>query len=97
MLVQVGLEGGELRIEIEDDGKGFDPTLVAQRDDRPHWGLMGIRERAEILGGTAEIDSAPGQGTRVVLRVPLPPEPAAAEAGQAGAAAATTPEPGEAA
>ena len=60
----------ELRIEIEDDGQGFDPG--ARREDRPHYGLLGIRERAELLGGVAIIDSAPGHGTRVEVRVPLP-------------------------
>ncbi len=71
VLVQVGLEQGEVRIEIEDDGKGFDPATASQREDRPAWGLMGMCERVEILGGTAHIDSAPGQGTRVEVRIPL--------------------------
>ena len=62
----------ELCIEIEDDGQGFDPR--ATPEDRPHYGLLGIRERAEILGGVATIDSAPGHGTRVEVRVPLPAE-----------------------
>jgi signal transduction histidine kinase len=74
VLVQVGVEDGELRIEIEDDGKGFDPETVAKREGRRPWGLLGIRERAEILGGTARIDSAPGKGTRVLVRIPLPKE-----------------------
>jgi signal transduction histidine kinase len=77
VLVQVGLEGGEVVIDIEDDGKGFDPDGAARREGRRPWGLMGIRERAEILGGTAKIESAPGQGTHVEVRIPLPP-PAAA-------------------
>jgi signal transduction histidine kinase len=72
VLVQVGREGGEVVIEIEDDGKGFDPETVAEREGRKHWGLLGIRERAEILGGTARIESAPGQGTRVEVRIPVP-------------------------
>jgi signal transduction histidine kinase len=75
VLVQVGVEGGELVIEIEDDGKGFDPGAAGRREGRPSWGLMGIRERAEILGGTAKIESAPGQGTHVEVRIPLPREP----------------------
>jgi signal transduction histidine kinase len=61
-----------VRIEIEDDGKGFDPASVARREGRRSWGLMGIHERAEILGGTSRVESAPGQGTRVVVRIPLP-------------------------
>jgi len=75
VLVQLEADDRELRIEIEDDGRGFDaggPTP----SDRPHYGLLGIRERAEILGGSARVESSPGQGTRVVARVPLagPPE-----------------------
>jgi signal transduction histidine kinase len=77
-LVQVGVEWGNVVIEIEDDGKGFDPEGAARREGRRPWGLMGIRERAEILGGTAHIESSPGQGTHVEVRIPLPPLPAPA-------------------
>jgi signal transduction histidine kinase len=73
VLVQVGVEGNDVVIEVEDDGKGFDPAAASRREGRRPWGLMGIRERAEILGGTATIDSAPGQGTRVQVRIPQPP------------------------
>ncbi len=76
-LVQVGLDGGEIVIDIEDDGRGFDPEAVARREGRRSWGLMGIRERAEILGGTATIESAPGKGTHVEVRIPVPPAAAA--------------------
>jgi len=71
VLIQLEAEGGQLRIEIEDDGAGFDPGGPGP-SDRPHYGLLGIRERAELLGGRATIDSAPGRGTRVEVRVPLP-------------------------
>jgi signal transduction histidine kinase len=74
VLVQVGVEGDQVRIEIEDDGKGFDPGKVGERRERRPWGLMGIRERAETLGGSAEIDTAPGQGTHLTVRIPLPKE-----------------------
>jgi signal transduction histidine kinase len=77
VLIQLAREGHELRIEIEDDGRGFDPAV--SKADRPHYGLLGIRERAELLGGTAVIDSSPGQGTRLEIRVPLPDERPAAE------------------
>jgi signal transduction histidine kinase len=73
VLIQVAESGGMLRIEIEDDGKGFDPGSPGS-PDRRHFGLMGIRERVEILGGTVTIDSAPGQGTRLRFEVPLPRE-----------------------
>jgi signal transduction histidine kinase len=71
VLVQVSETGDKLHIEIEDDGKGFDPQNIAKRERRP-FGLMGMRERVEILGGTLHIDSAPGEGTRFRIEVPLP-------------------------
>jgi signal transduction histidine kinase len=74
VLIQLGLDGKDLHIEIEDDGQGFDPNVSPQ--DRPHYGVLGMRERAELLGGTAIIESAPGMGTRLEIRVPLPDEPA---------------------
>jgi signal transduction histidine kinase len=51
-------------------------AAVAHREGRPHWGLLGIQERADLLGGHARFDSAPGAGTRVEVRIPLPEEPA---------------------
>ncbi|WP_242352490.1 MULTISPECIES: sensor histidine kinase [Anaeromyxobacter] len=85
VLVQVGVEGDQLQIEIEDDGRGFDVEAAARREGRRPWGLLGIRERAEILGGSARIDSAPGKGTRVQVRVPLPPaEPPRPEGAREG-------------
>lgn len=84
VLVQVGVEGDEVVIDIEDDGKGFDPASASRREGRRPWGLMGIGERAEILGGTARIDSEPGQGTRVALRIPLPKAPPAPQSGGEG-------------
>jgi len=74
VLIEVAAEGREVHVTIEDDGKGFDQAEVARRPGRPHWGLLGIAERAEILGGHAAIDSTPGAGTRVDVRIPLPPE-----------------------
>jgi signal transduction histidine kinase len=74
VLVQVAPEGDGVRVEIEDDGKGFDVEAAQRREGRRPWGLLGIRERAGILGGTATIESAPGQGTRVLVHIPLPKE-----------------------
>jgi signal transduction histidine kinase len=76
VLIEVGLEGDVFRIDIEDDGRGFDPDAAARREGRRSWGLMGIRERAEILGGSARVESSPGKGTRVEVRIPVPLEPA---------------------
>jgi signal transduction histidine kinase len=53
-------------LEIDDDGRGFDPA----RPTGPGQGLRNLRERAQRLGGRAEIDSTPGQGTRVRVTIP---------------------------
>lgn len=59
--------GDRVVVTVEDDGVGFDPDQV-QRGD--HLGLLGVRERAEALGGTLTVESAPGAGTTVVVEVP---------------------------
>jgi signal transduction histidine kinase len=69
--VEVVEDEKEIRISVEDDGRGFDPEAPVTDEQRKHWGLMGIRERAEILGGTAKIESAVGKGTRVEVRIPI--------------------------
>lgn len=58
--------GGVLRLSIRDDGRGFDPDAVPLG-----LGLLGMKERAELLNGKLEITSAAGVGTTVELRVPL--------------------------
>ena len=58
-------DGKNLTLEIKDDGLGFDPDEVAS--DR--FGLAGMRERAELLGAELRLDSTPGKGTSVTLRV----------------------------
>ncbi|HEX2101576.1 MAG TPA: sensor histidine kinase, partial [Candidatus Synoicihabitans sp.] len=57
-----------VRLEVEDDGVGFD-TGAPPSGDRRSFGLVGIKERAELIGGMVEIKSAPGQGTRVAVAV----------------------------
>jgi signal transduction histidine kinase len=62
MSLRVGPEGVELC--IKDDGRGFDPALVPP----DHFGLRIMRERADTIGATLTVDSAPGRGTQVVVR-----------------------------
>ncbi|MBI4311473.1 MAG: GAF domain-containing sensor histidine kinase [Chloroflexi bacterium] len=62
-------QGDELHVQVEDDGRGFNPAAL-RRVDWPHFGLQTMQERAEAIGGTLGIESHPGQGTRVLLRVP---------------------------
>jgi PAS domain S-box-containing protein len=77
--VNVLLEGrnGDVALIIEDDGKGFD--LEEKADRREGLGLLGMGERAALLQGHVEIESAPGHGTTVHVRVPAhfspPPQP----------------------
>jgi signal transduction histidine kinase len=60
-----------LTAEIEDDGCGFAPGEPAVAPGRRGLGLLGMRERASIAGGSLAIDSAPGRGARICLRIPL--------------------------
>jgi len=59
-----------IEVEVQDDGRGFDPEREPG-PDRGHFGLQGMRERMERLGGTITIASVPGSGTRVRARVPI--------------------------
>jgi PAS domain S-box-containing protein len=54
-------------VVVEDDGVGFEPTRAQSGD---HFGLLGMRERAEALGGTLTVESSPGKGTTIVVEVP---------------------------
>jgi signal transduction histidine kinase len=65
-------DGNQVRISVEDDGQGFDPAQIAGKG-RQYFGLQIMRERAESVGGDLELDSRSGQGTRVVIRMPLTP------------------------
>lgn len=68
--VDVTLERGPVYcLRVCDNGQGFDPTLAARLED--HVGLRIMRERAERAGGELAIRSTPGQGTDVVLTLPL--------------------------
>jgi signal transduction histidine kinase len=72
VLIQGAAREDAVTIEIEDDGKGFDAEAVAVTSDTgTGLGLIGMRERVELLGGTLAVESAPGQGTRIAVSVPL--------------------------
>jgi signal transduction histidine kinase len=72
---RLGIEDSTVILTIHDDGVGFDPEIVAtQRTARGTaggFGLIGIRERAQLMGGTSDIRSDVGAGTRIVVRVPI--------------------------
>lgn len=71
--VDIRLEpaGWDLVLTVRDDGKGFDPAGVTKKYSL---GLVGMSERARAAGGTVEVESLPGRGTSIVLRMPAVPE-----------------------
>jgi signal transduction histidine kinase len=66
--VRVSAGAGELRLEISDDGRGFDTSTPISAD---HHGLANMRRRAEQLQGRLEVSSGTGLGTRIILLLPL--------------------------
>jgi signal transduction histidine kinase len=55
---------------IEDDGKGFESTELGTAEERGHYGIVGMRERAEGVGGQLVVRSEPGRGTIVRATIP---------------------------
>ena len=93
--VTMELDGERLRLHVHDDGRGFDLAAAAETATSTKlaskFGLFSIRERMNALGGSFAIESAPNQGTRATLTLPLgaassgtEAEPAPFEASQEG-------------
>ncbi len=69
--LSVGRRGDQIQIVVEDGGAGFDPAQLHGGDEGARgFGLFSIRERLELIGGSLEIDSAPGKGSRFALVAP---------------------------
>jgi len=68
-MIVIKNEEGELALTIQDNGKGFSPEQLDGASSRRGFGLIGMAERARILGSKPEIRSAPGQGTTITLKV----------------------------
>ena len=84
VLIRLYLQRDKMVLEVTDDGTGFDPAALgdsgaavggtgATRHEPTGFGLAGMRERAELLGGKLELSSSPDRGTTVRLSVPLSP------------------------
>jgi signal transduction histidine kinase len=72
-MVKLGYDEGLIVLEVDDDGRGFVPPPLVGPDAterEEHIGLRGMRDRVGLLGGEFELYSEPGQGTRVVVRIP---------------------------
>lgn len=65
--LQISMDDAITRVQISDNGRGFDPTVIEKKQGL---GLKLIRERVELLGGYFEIDSAVGKGSRITFQVP---------------------------
>ena len=69
MRIEIRLQqhGDRLRVTVGDDGVGFDPANI----NTGRFGLKGIRQRAELFGGWAAIQSTPGEGTTIIAELPI--------------------------
>ena len=67
--LRVSMDGDAVTVTVRDDGIGFDPATTSEG-----FGLVGMRERLELIGGRVHISSAPGQGTEVTAELPVPSE-----------------------
>ena len=65
--VRLAATPAELKLSVEDNGRGFEQSTVPEG----RYGLVGINERARLLGGSMRLESSPGLGTRIEVRVPL--------------------------
>ena len=73
-IVEMKREGAELRVSLFDDGRGFDTDKLENAPSPSGgMGLTGMKERVAVLGGRLDLQSSPGLGTRLTVRVPLPP------------------------
>jgi two-component system NarL family sensor kinase len=67
VLVRLAILSDQVQLSVEDDGRGFDPALLPEG----RYGLVGLNERAKLLGGTLVLESTPGEGTRIEVSIPL--------------------------
>lgn len=71
VLVTLTTDPWESQLLVEDDGRGFSPRDQLNASNAGHWGLLTMQERARSMGGSVDLFSTPGQGTRVISRLPL--------------------------
>lgn len=71
--VSIQKDNSSIRIEVEDDGVGFDTSQIdfGRTPGKGGFGFFSIRERLNFLGGNFQVESEPGQGTRAILTAPL--------------------------
>ena len=68
----LGFQEQQVTLEVEDDGEGFDVAAGEPRSGNHGWGVLGMRERATLFGGSLDLVSTRGTGTRIQVSVPIP-------------------------
>jgi signal transduction histidine kinase len=72
--VRLTFDRGTVRVQVEDQGKGFEPPArITELATGGHYGLLGMHERAQLVGAQLSLDTAPGAGTRISVELPLRP------------------------
>ena len=67
--ISLTVQKDELELVVADDGTGFDPSAVSRHGGAGGWGMITMRERAEAIGGTLTIESAPTRGTQLIVTI----------------------------
>ena len=76
--IRINRENDRVRLSVSDDGAGFDPDAVP----RGHLGLIGMRQRVDLVGGDLRVESRPGRGTTIEASVPADAAPDGAESAE---------------
>lgn len=72
---QLHIGANTVRLTVQDDGIGFDPSLLDSNNGPAHsFGLAGVRRQTRLLNGDFNVESAPGKGTTVIIEIPVPAE-----------------------
>jgi CheY-like chemotaxis protein len=58
-------------IEVQDEGRGFDPLAMEAKSESGHFGLFSVKERMQAMGGRLDVKSRPGEGATITMRLPL--------------------------
>jgi signal transduction histidine kinase len=68
--VRLFFKEDQVELQVEDNGRGFAPGIL-ENPQRPSWGLLGMEERATLLGGELSVDSRRGRGTLIQVSIPI--------------------------
>ncbi|WP_425271776.1 sensor histidine kinase [Paenibacillus protaetiae] len=75
VILEMQFQAQQILITVEDNGSGFNQKLLDDPErQNAHFGLVGMRERVELVEGRMSIDSKPGQGTKIILTIPITAE-----------------------